>query len=213
MGGRVALKAVIFDYGMVLTDGQNAQEHAELMRLTGLEKEKFEPLYWARRSEYDLGELTGLEFWRDFLDRAGSEPDEALAAELNQVDARMWTSINPAMLDWQAALKQRGLKTAILSNMGDNVLERMRRIFPWLERFDVLVWSFELNLAKPDAAIYRHTLDRLGVEAEEALFVDDREENTEAAAKLGMRTVLFSTVARLREQLTEAGLDAELPKP
>jgi len=38
-------------------------------------------------------------------------------AELNLWDARMWTTENPAMLAWQQRLKERGLLTAILSNM------------------------------------------------------------------------------------------------
>jgi putative hydrolase of the HAD superfamily len=198
---------------MVLTDGQNPREHAELMRLTGLDRDRFEPLYWARRQEYDLGWLTGLDFWRDFLHRAGIAPNPALVEELNLVDARMWTTVNPAMLAWQGAIHQRGLKTAILSNMGDNVLENMRRTFDWLPRFDVLVWSYELHLAKPDPAIYRYTLDKLGLEAGQTLFVDDREENTVAASALGMRTLVFSTVDRLRQQIVEAGLAAELPLP
>jgi putative hydrolase of the HAD superfamily len=209
----VTLGAVIFDYGMVLTDGQNPREHAELMRLTGLNRDQFEPLYWARRQEYDLGWLTGLDFWRDLLHRAGIASNPALTEKLNLVDARMWTTVNPAMLNWQAAIKQRGLKTAILSNMGDNVLENMRRTFDWLPRFDVLVWSYELHLAKPDPAIYRYTLDKLGLEAGQALFIDDREENTTAANALGMQTLFFSTVERLRQQIVEAGLSGELPLP
>jgi putative hydrolase of the HAD superfamily len=209
----VALRAVVFDYGMVLTDGQNAEAHAELMRLTGLGRESFEPLYWARRHEYDLGELTGRAFWQDFLHRAGIAAGNGLVEELNAVDARMWTSVNPEMLAWQQALKERGIKTAILSNMGDNVLENMRRTFDWLERFDVLVWSFELRMAKPDPAIYRHTLEQLGVAAGEALFIDDRAVNVEAARALGMRALEFSTVDKLRLQILSSGLLNELPLP
>ncbi|MGB8259795.1 MAG: HAD family phosphatase [Terracidiphilus sp.] len=209
----MALRAVVFDYGMVLTDGQNAEAHAELMRLTGLEHEQFEALYWVRRHEYDLGLLTGLAFWHDFLLRAGIAENPALAEELNAVDARMWTSANPEMLAWQLALKARGLKTAILSNMGDNVLARMERTFDWLSCFDVLVWSFQLRLAKPDPAIYQYTLEQLGVEAGETLFLDDRESNVEAAQALGIRALQFSTVDRLRQEILSTGLAAELPLP
>ena len=72
----------------------------------------------------------------------------------------MWTTQNPAMLAWQQQLKQRGLLTAILSNMGDNVLANIEREFDWIHRFDVLVWSFQLRMAKPDPAIYRHVLEQ-----------------------------------------------------
>ena len=117
------------------------------------------------------------------------------------------------MLAWQIALKQRGFRTAILSNMGDNVLANMEREFDWLERFDVLVWSYQLGIAKPDPAIYRHVLKELGVEAGEALFLDDKLVNIEAARALGMVAIQFATVEKLREDLVAAGLDGEVPMP
>jgi putative hydrolase of the HAD superfamily len=117
------------------------------------------------------------------------------------------------MLDWQVKLKQRGLLTAILSNMGDNVLASVEREFDWIHRFDVLVWSFQLHMAKPDPAIYRHLLDELGVQPEEALFLDDKLVNIEAALDMGMKAIPFSTVDRLRADLVAAGLATELPLP
>jgi len=206
-GGRIlSLRAVVFDYGMVLTDGQNAEAHAALLRITGLPADRFEPLYWADRHAYDEGKLTGLEFWKKLIREAGLELGPGAAEELNLWDARMWTTQNPAMLAWQAELKRRGFLTGILSNMGDNVLENMEKEFDWLPRFDVLVWSFKLRMAKPDAAIYRHVLKELGTRPEETL-------NVEAARALGIRAIQFSDVAKLRADLVAAGLDGELPLP
>jgi len=213
----MALRAVVFDYGMVLTGPQDPEAHATLLRLTGLPLDQFEALYWADRHAYDEGKLTGLEFWRKILRVAGLRPgpagSDSRAEELNLWDARMWTTENPAMLAWQVALKQRGILTAILSNMGDNVLANMEREFDWLGRFDVLVWSYKLGIAKPDPAIYRHVLRELGVEPGQALFLDDKLVNVEAAQALGMRAIQFSTVEKLREDLAGVGLDAELPMP
>jgi len=209
----LALRAVVFDYGMVLTEGQNAEAHAELVRISGLPLERFEALYWADRHAYDEGKLSGIAFWQKFVREAGLPENQSMVDELNLWDARMWTTQNPAMLAWQLALKERGLRTAILSNMGDNVLENMKREFDWLDRFDVLVWSYQLQMAKPDPAIYLHTLAELGTAAGETLFIDDRAVNVDAARALGMLALEFSTVARLRADLIAAGLDAELPLP
>jgi putative hydrolase of the HAD superfamily len=125
----------------------------------------------------------------------------------------MWTTENPAMLAWQLALKRRGLLTAILSNMGDNVLASVEREFKWIHRFDELVWSFQLHMAKPAPAIYLRVLGDLCVRPEEALFLDDKLVNVEAASALGIRAIQFSTVERLRADLIAAGLDAALPLP
>jgi putative hydrolase of the HAD superfamily len=211
----MALRAVVFDYGMVLTGPPNPEAHATLLRITGLPLEKFEALYWADRHAYDEGRYTGLEFWQRLMHGAQliDDPAGTMVQELNDWDARMWTTENPEMLAWQAALKQRGLLTAILSNMGDNVLANMKRRFDWLPRFDVLVWSFQLLMAKPDPAIYRHVLEQLGTSAEETLFLDDKLVNIEAARALGIQAIQFSTVAKLREDLIAAGLDRELGLP
>jgi putative hydrolase of the HAD superfamily len=125
----------------------------------------------------------------------------------------MWTTQNDAMLAWQQQLKQRGILTAILSNMGDNVLANMKREFDWLSRFDVLVWSYQLGMAKPDPAIYRYVLKELGTRPEETLFIDDKPLNVEAADALGMKVLVFTTVERLRANLIAQGLDAALPLP
>jgi len=209
----LSLRAVVFDYGMVLTGPQEPAAHAELLRITGLPLERFEPLYWADRHAYDEGALTGLAFWEKIIRDGGLELPASAAAELNLWDARMWTTENPIMLAWQLELKQRGLLTAILSNMGDNVLANMERTFDWLPRFDVLVWSYQLRMAKPDPAIYRHVLSKLATEPAETLFLDDRAVNVEAAQAVGMKAIQFSTVERLRVDLAAAGLDAELPLP
>ena len=209
----MALRAVVFDYGLVLTGPQDPEAHAALMRITGLPLDRFESLYWADRHAYDEGKLTGIAFWQKFLRQAGLSPDQKRVEELNQWDARMWTTQNPAMLAWQQQLKQHGLLTAILSNMGDNVLENMERTFDWLPRFDVLVWSYQVRMAKPAPAIYRLVLNKLGTRPEETLFLDDRPVNVEAARALGLLALDFSTVDRLRADLIASGLDSSLPLP
>jgi putative hydrolase of the HAD superfamily len=209
----VALRAIIFDYGMVLTGPQDPESHAALLRITGLPLDRFESLYWADRHAYDEGKLTGLAFWQKFSREAGLALSPATIDELNHLDARMWTTQNPAMVAWQQQLKQRGLLTAILSNMGDNVLANLQREFHWIHNFDVLVWSFQHLMAKPDPAIYRLVLEKLNVQPGEALFLDDKLVNIKAAQALGMHAIQFSTVDRLRSELIALGYDGLLPLP
>ncbi len=209
----MALRAVVFDYGMVLTGPQDPEAHNALLRITGLPLERFETLYWADRHAYDQGKLTGITFWQKLIREAGLDLDDPAVRELNLWDARMWTTQNLAMVAWQQQLKQHGLLTAILSNMGDSVFENIQREFDYLARFDVLVWSYQLNMAKPDPAIYRHVLKELGTRPEETLFIDDKHENIEAARALGMRAIEFTDVDRLREELVVTGLADSLPLP
>ena len=198
---------------MVLTGPQDPEAYAALLRMTGLTKDRFDSLYWADRHAYDEGKLNGIAFWRKFACDAGVDLAPSAIEELNHWDALMWTTQNHAMLAWQQQLKQRGMLTAILSNMGDNVHEYMKRKFDWLTRFDVLVWSYQLGIAKPDPAIYRYTLNELGSQPEETLFIDDKPINIEAAGRLGMKGLVFTTVEQLRRDLIAAGFDKVLPLP
>ncbi|MGC1462438.1 MAG: HAD family phosphatase [Terracidiphilus sp.] len=209
----MGLRAVVFDFGMVLSGPQDPKAYATLLRMTGLTAERFEKLYWADRHAHDEGKVTGFGFWQKVARDAGLNLKKAEIEELNLWDARMWTTQNDAMLAWQRKLKRHGILTAILSNMGDSVHANIEREFKWLSTFDVLVWSYQLRIAKPDPAIYRHLLKELGVQPDETLFIDDKRENIEAARALGMKGLIFTTVAQLRADLIAHGYGAELPLP
>ena len=198
---------------MVLSGGVNADARHALIRASGVPEEQFEPLYWADRHAYDEGKLNGITFWQKFGRDSGLTFTDDQIRELDQLDARMWTTFDPAMIAWQGQLKAAGLRTAILSNMGDSVLANMEREFDWLGNFDVLIWSYQLGIAKPDPAIYQHTLEKLGARPEETLFLDDKRVNIEAAKALGMQAIEFTTVEKLREDLVAGGLDRALPLP
>lgn len=184
-----------------------------MVRISGLPRDRFEELYWADRHAYDEGKLNGITFWKKFVADAKLDLGPEKVEELNRLDGIYWTSHNPRMVAWQKELKARGLLTAILSNMGDTVLASLEKEFDWLGGFDVLVWSFQLGMAKPDPAIYRHLLNELGTRPDETLFLDDKAINVEAARALGIRALEFSTIERLREDLIAAGLESELPLP
>jgi putative hydrolase of the HAD superfamily len=210
---KLSLRAVVFDYGMVLTGPPDAASRQALLDITGLPPARFDAIYWVDRHAYDEGKLTGLQFWQKFVGAAGLALSSETIAELNHWDGRMWTTQNPAMLDWQRAVRQRGLRTAILSNMGDNVLANMEREFDWFPQFDVLIWSFQHRMAKPEPAIYRLVLEKLDTQPAETLFLDDKPLNVDAARALGMQALVFSNIDKLRADLIAGGLDASLPLP
>jgi putative hydrolase of the HAD superfamily len=210
----LALRAVVFDYGIVLTGPANAEAHAALIRLTGLTAENFEKLYWTDRPAYDQGVLNGVSYWQKFFREAGLPFDSAIIEQLNDWDARMWGDKNEVMVAWHEQLKRHGLRTAVLSNMGDVICTHVLRVHAsWIQRFDALVWSYQVNLVKPDPAIFQHMLEKLAVRPEEMLFIDDKMPNIVAARALGMRALLFTSVPQLRADLIAAGLDRNLPLP
>ena len=209
----MALRAVAFDYGMVLSGIPRQEARHELLRITGLTHEQFESYYWTDRLAYDRGDLTGLAFWQKLVADAGLDLSVEQIEQLNASDARMWTTVNPEMLVWHAQLKERGLQTAILSNMGDSVMESILESFAWVADFDVLIWSYQHRMVKPDPEIYHLLLEKLGTAPEEILFLDDKPENIEAARHQGIQGLQFSTIDQLRQDLITSGFDASLPLP
>ena len=207
------IRAVVFDYGMVLTDQPLAEAKEQLQRISGLAAEELDRHYWVDRHAYDRGEISGLHYWERLVSAANLPLSAEEITQLNEWDARMWTTANPAMIAWHSALKQRGFTTGILSNMGDSVLESIESTFAWINDFDVLIWSYQHRLAKPEAAIYQLLLEKLGTAPEETLFLDDKLENIEAARREGIRGLQFSTVDQLRQDLISSGLDEFLPLP
>jgi putative hydrolase of the HAD superfamily len=209
----LALRAVVFDYGMVLSGPPHPEAQQELRRISGLTHEELESYYWLDRHAYDRGDLSGLAFWTKLNSHARLSLSEEQIALLNHWDARMWTTINPGMIAWHQELKAHKIQTAILSNMGDSVLESIEASFDWIADFDVLIWSYQHNLAKPERAIYELLLEKLGTAPEETLFLDDKIENIEAARVLGIQGLVFTNVEQLRQDLISAGFDDSLPLP
>jgi len=76
------------------------------------------------------------------------------------------------------------------------------------DRFRDIVVSGEEKLVKPDAAIYRLALDRFGVAAADAVFIDDNAANVAGAEAVGMTAILLTGVEDLTERLRALGLPA-----
>jgi putative hydrolase of the HAD superfamily len=206
-------RAVIFDFGKVLSALPDVDAHTALVEAAGVPDAVFEEHYWAHRHAYDAGALNGETYWQSVAEGAGFVLSAEKLARLHHHDCLMWGNLNASMLDWAKALQRAGFKTAILSNMGEVNLAYMRRSFEWLADFTYLTWSCELRTAKPDPAIYQHTLERLGVNGPEAMFIDDIPANIAAARSLGIDAILFEDVLQLRKQLAARGLDGRMPMP
>ena len=76
----------------------------------------------------------------------------------------------------------------------------------FFDRFRDIVVSGEVKLLKPDPAIYHLALDRFGLRPGEALLIDDRRINVDAALAVGMQAHLFTDAAELRRRLEAEGL-------
>jgi putative hydrolase of the HAD superfamily len=116
------------------------------------------------------------------------------------------------MILWVQQLHAAGFKTAILSNMPTDMAAHVRKNFAWISHFDHHIFSAEVRSVKPEAAIYQHCINELGVQPSEALFIDDRDVNLEQARAEGIHGIRFQSVAQLRNDLQAFGFTI-LPQP
>jgi putative hydrolase of the HAD superfamily len=87
-------------------------------------------------------------------------------------------------------------RTALLSNSFDGAREREQDRYHFAELVDFIIYSHEVGLAKPDPRIYALTSQRVGVQPQEIVFLDDAERNVAAAAASGFHAILYQNNAQ-----------------
>jgi epoxide hydrolase-like predicted phosphatase len=101
--------------------------------------------------------------------------------------------VRPEVVDFCRDVRSRGFRTGLLTNNAREFEEFWVPLLPLDELFDDVVDSSAVGLRKPDARIYELSLERLGVAAPSAVFVDDAPGNVVGAQAVGMRAVLIGT--------------------
>ena len=140
-----------------------------------------------------LGEVTWPDVVGHWRQRLGL--DEGTAHALGEDFWRWYVgTLDRPLVDWFAGQRPDRL-TAILSNSGPGARERERH-HGFEGIVDELVYSDEVGLAKPDAAVYALVTARLGVRPEEVLFLDDVAANVDAARAAGWQAVLHEDTGR-----------------
>jgi epoxide hydrolase-like predicted phosphatase len=192
----VAVRAVVFDIGGVLEVPTDTDLAGRWERRLGLAPGEF--FARLRRSGLggaaNLGRVSETEFGQRLGGLYGL--DDPTTAELLE-DLWDWYvgELNTEMTDYFQRLRPR-YRTAILSNAAAGGRREEQARYGFDAMADVLVYSYEVGIEKPDRRIYRLTCERLGVSPSEAVMVDDVEANVLAAREVGMRTVWFQSTAQ-----------------
>lgn len=198
----VCPRAVLFDYGNVLCLPQSRKEVEAMAALMDSPVASFEEAYWKDRLAFDQASLSPEAYWSGVADGLSRRLSDDCRRLLTEIDNRSWSRPDPIMASWAAALRAAGLRTAILSNMPITVRSHLRSV-AWLPQFDYSCYSCDIRCAKPAPAIFQNCLKGVGVEPGAALFLDDREENIDAARKLGINAVHFAGPEQAQKEIDE----------
>ena len=202
--------AVLFDYGLVLSGPPDPTAWTGMKDLFAASEDDFHAAYWGPRHAYDRGDLNGETYWQQVARTLHRELSPEQHASLVEADTALWTAPNQPMIDWAARLQAAGIRTGILSNIGDAMERGILARFPWLAGFAHHTFSHRLGIAKPEPAIYAHAAAGLETAPENVLFLDDREENIRAAHEAGMQAILYSSHPAFLLAMHQAGFDALL---
>ena len=213
----VALKAVISDFGGVLTTPLLASFMA-LQDEIGIEpgtlgramqriaeREGEHPLFELERGRIDEADFLAA-LSREVAPEVGHEPQLHRFSEI-YFDA---LEVNEPMIGVMRDARRRGLRMALLTNNIREWEPLWRAMLPVDEIFHVVVDSAFVGMRKPEREIYELTVERLddGIGPSDCLFVDDVEVNVETASDLGMRTVRFESNDQAIPEI-EAALDGD----
>lgn len=206
MTNDTAVAAVVFDYGGVLT-GPVRHSIAAWLEADDIDPASFSRTIkaWLSRDapagtpihRLETGELSTEEF--DDLMAAELTTRSGDPVESDGLLRRLFHGMRPepAMFDLVAELRDLGLQVALLSNSWGNTYPREQID----ALFDPVVISGEVGLRKPDRAIFELTLERLGLPADRAVFVDDAEPNLLGAGDVGLHTLQHTDPAATRAAL------------
>ena len=114
---------------------------------------------------------------------------------------------NHEMIDFMRELRDRGLRTALLTNNVREWEATWRAMLPEIDDiFEVVVDSAFVGMRKPEPEIYELTLERLGsgIRPSDCVFVDDLQVNCETARELGMVAVVFESTEQARSEIEAA---------
>ena len=195
----VHLRAVIFDLGGVLLRTVDQEPRRMLAARLGMGlSDLYHQIFSGESARLaTLGKISTQEHWEQVRSHIGISPDEFPSAIQQFWDGDL---LDQSLLGYLGTLRER-FKVALLSNAWDIMRDMLENEWKIASIFDEVIISAEVGLAKPDHRIYQLTLSRLGVEADEAVFVDDFVENVDAARWLGMRVIHFRSPDQAREEL------------
>jgi putative hydrolase of the HAD superfamily len=197
------IKAIYFDMGGVIVRTVDYRSRAQLAAEFGMTYEEMDKFVFDCKTavQATIGEISEEAHWLDVTRRL-KRPE----SDLSHIREAFFggDAIDQNIANFLRSLRKTH-KTGLISNAWGGLR-------PWIvkrkfdDAFDAMIISAEVGVAKPDARIYQHALEKLGVKAEESVFVDDVEKNIAACEALGMNGVLFRTpeqaLANVRRLLT-----------
>ncbi len=200
------IKAIVFDLGNVLIDFDHMIAARKISAFTNIGAQSIFDMFFDSPlvASFEEGKISPEDFF--------SQVREELHLQLNYNQfVPIWNDIfflskkNRQVYEMAKSLKKR-YKLSVLSNVNCLHLDYLKNNFQIFDAFNHVIASCEEGVKKPDHAIYKKTLEVLGVEAGNVFYTDDRAELVEKAKEIGIKSYVFTGVEQLRQDLWGEGV-------
>ena len=199
------IKAIIFDIGGVIVRTADHSSRRQWEKKLGLAEWESETIVFNSEmgTKAQCGAITDDALWVWVGQRLNLN-----STELAAFRAGFWAGdvLDSGLVEFIRSLKGAGYQTAVISNATDNLQNGLTNQFHIADAFDLIVGSATEKVMKPDPRIYQRTLERLGRQPSETVFIDDFAHNIEAAQALGMATIHFKPGTNVPDELAKLGI-------
>src|SRR5579884_167945 len=192
------IKAIIFDWGGVLIDDPIPGLILYCSKYLNVSEGEFKGVLRRFRPDFERGMISEDVFWERACSELGvPKPNiESLWGDA----FRSVYSEKREVFSLACSLKENGYRVGFLSN---TEVPPMNYFYEKGYRFfDVAIFSCIVGVKKPERGIHEITLNRLGVQPKEAVFIDDKEENIRGAEGVVINAILFKSLEQLKKELS-----------
>ncbi len=197
------INSVIFDWGGVLIDDPAPGLMRYCAQALSVTKEDYIRTHDKFAADFQKGLIDEDTFW------------ERICGELDVPKPKvnsLWADAFEAayapredMFSMAARLRKNGYKTALLSNTEASAMQYFYQL--QYDMFDVLVFSCAEGTRKPEKKIYELTIQKLGSQPGQSVFIDDKPEYINGAKEAGLNTILFENINQLKNALAKLGVE------
>ncbi|MGC8568239.1 MAG: HAD family hydrolase [Candidatus Micrarchaeia archaeon] len=190
-------KLIIFDIGGVIIDYHEEQYYSYLSKKTGISEAKIKSYIDNMISRMEIGALSFYDFEKSLSKHFGVS---RRTLEWNKAYKKL-LKVNKGVMQYMKELHH-NYKIVLLSNIS---VGRLVIGLRYIDRsaYDHVYASCYLKMRKPSPKIYRYVLKKNRCKPEEAVFIDDRQENVDGARSVGIDSIRFENLEKLKNSLSK----------
>ena len=205
------IKTIFWDIGgVILSNGWDTGQRSRVLAPLGIDLRAYERRHPSENFLWERGRISA----EEFFNRTVFKPRDAPPQTLDFTFHDLWPKVcgessfpYPESFDILVALKSSGLfKLATLNNESIELNEYRLDTFGLRRQFDYFICSGYINEMKPHPDIFRAAIRISGHPAHTAVFIDDKQENIDAALYHGMQGIRFESPTQLRSSLAQFGI-------